>query len=261
MPRSLGARLALTLGITTLVVILAVGAALFVALRDLHRDAGFARLHAVGTTVLAQAGPRVERGEVVGLLETIREQLSGLEINVAFIAVGGRVVTLSGDVPPEGAVPAVPDTGRGTFTDDTIEFGDGRPWLASTMALGAVGAPDGRGLMLATQDRSGAETLSDLLRTVPFVLLVALLVGGPLGWLLVRSTVRPLRRLAVATTTIPSPGCGREPAAANPGGGPVRGPRPDGALQRDDGRARRLAPGRDRPSWRTCATTCGRRSP
>ena len=220
MLRSLGARLALTLGVTTLAVILAVGAALFVALRDLHRDAGFARLHAVGTTVLAQVGPRVERGEVQGVLGTIREQLAGLEINVAFVAVGGRVVTLEGDAPPAGAVPPVPATGRGTFVDDTVAFDDGRPWLATTMALGAVGAPEGRGLMLATPDRSGAETLSDLLRTVPFVLLVALLVGGPLGWLLVRSTVRPLRRLAVATTTIPSPSAAGSPPAPIPAEGP-----------------------------------------
>jgi signal transduction histidine kinase len=204
MPRSLGSRLALTLGVTTLAVVIAVGAALFVALRDLHRDAGFSRLHAVGTTVLAQVGPRLERGEAPAILSAIRDQLAGLEINVAFIGAGGRVVTLAGDAPPDGSVPAVPATGRGTFNDDTITFDDGRPWLATTMALGAVGAPEGRGLMLATLDRSGAETVADLLRTVPFVLLVALLVGGPLGWLLVRSTVRPLRRLATATATIPA---------------------------------------------------------
>lgn len=212
--RSLGARLALTLAVTTLAVLLAVGAALFVALRDLHRDAGFSQLHAVGTTVLAQVGPKVERGEAPAILATIRDQLAGLEINVAFIAVGGRVVTLAGDVPPEGAVPAVPATGRGTFADDTITFDDGRPWLATTMALGAAGAPQGRGLMLATLDRSGAETLADLLHTVPFVLLTALLVGGPLGWLLVRSTVRPLHRLADAAATVPSGDAPREPIPA-----------------------------------------------
>jgi signal transduction histidine kinase len=220
MPRSLGARLALTLGITTLAVVVAVGAALFVALRDLHREAGLARLHAVGTTVLAQVGPRVERGEAPAVLATIHEQLAGLEINVAFIAVGGRVVTLAGDVPPEGSVPAVPATGRGTFVDGTIAFDDGRPWLATTMALGPNGGTDGRGLMLATVDRSGAETLADFLHTVPFVILVALLVGGPLGWLLVSSTVRPLRRLATATATIPA----EDPVGAAPAPVPAEGP-------------------------------------
>jgi signal transduction histidine kinase len=210
MPRSLGSRLALTLGVTTLAVVLAVGAALFVSLRDLHREAGIARLHAVGTTVLTQVGARVDRGEAPAILETIQGQLAGLEINVAFIAIGGRVVTLSGDPPPVDAVPAVPATGRGTFGDATVAFGDGRRWLVTTMALGPVGAPEGRGLMLATPDRSGADTLADLLHTVPFVILVALLVGGALGWLLVRSTVRPLRRLATATGAVPE---------AQPGGG------------------------------------------
>jgi signal transduction histidine kinase len=198
--------MALTLGVTVLAVIVAIGAALSVSLRDLHRQAAFGRLHAVGTTVLAQAGARLERGEVQDLLETIRDELAGLEIRVVFVAAGGRPVALAGEAPPAGAVPPVPATGRGTFADATVELGDGRPWLATTMALGAVGGPDGRGLMLATLDRSGALALADLLRTIPFVVLVALLVGGPLGWRLVRSTVRPLRRLTTAAAAVPAPG-------------------------------------------------------
>ena len=129
-------------------------------------------------------------------------------------------MTLAGDPPPVGAVPDVPATGRGTFADATISFGDGRPWLATTMALGAVGAPQGRGLMLATPDRAGAETLADLLRTIPLVVLAALVVGGVLGWLLVRSTVRPLRRLAAAAAAVPVGGRTGTPAPL-PADGPT----------------------------------------
>jgi len=201
-----------------------------VSLRDLHRQAGFARLHAVGTTVLGQVGARLERSETTDLLATIRDQLAGLEIDVGLVTVGGRVVALAGDPPPVGAVPPVPATGRGTFADAVVAFGDGRARLATTMALGPLGAPAGRGLLLAAVDRSAAETLADLLHTVPFVVLVALLVGGPLGWLLVRSTVGPLQRLAAATATVARAGAGAGVARTAPPGvsppGPAPGPEP-----------------------------------
>jgi signal transduction histidine kinase len=152
------------------------------------------------------------------LLSTIRDELAGLEMNVAFVAAGGRVVTLEGDPPPDGVVPPVPATGRGTFADATVTDGDGRPWLATTMALGPLGAPAGRGLVLATLDRSGAQAVADLLRTVPFVLLVAIGIGGALGWLLARSTVRPLRRLADAAAAVPAPGSSGDPPQIPPEG-------------------------------------------
>jgi len=67
-----------------------------------------------------------------------------------------------------------------------------------------------RGFVLAAPDRAGAATLGDLVRTIPLVALVVLVVGGPLAWVLARSTTGPLRRLAAATASIPGAGHGAD---------------------------------------------------
>lgn len=213
MPRSLAGRLALTLTITALAVLIAVGGALFVVVRGLHRDAAFGRLHAVGATIVGQLGARADRADVGSALETLHDQLDPLDIALLFVNGAGRApVSLAGNARPLDALPAIPTGGRGTVADSTLRFDDGTTRVASVVALTPPGAILPRALVLATTDRSGAEALGDLLRTLPLVGLVLLLVGGPLAWLLARSTTGPLRRLAIAAAAVPSTGAGPEPA-------------------------------------------------
>ena len=213
MPKSLAGRLALTLTVTALAVLIAVGGALFVVVRGLHRDAAFGRLHAVGATIVGQLGARADRADVSSALEVLRDQLDALDIALLFVAGGARPpVSLAGNARPIDALPSIPTGGRGTVADVTLRFDDGTTRAASLVALTPPGAVLPRAFLLATPDRAGAETLGDLLRTLPVVGLVLLLVGAPLAWLLARSTTGPLRRLAVATAAVPFEGNGPEPS-------------------------------------------------
>ena len=207
MPRSLAGRLALTLTLTALAVLVGVGGALFVVVRGLHRDATFGRIHAVGATIVGQLGTRADRADVATALETLRDQLDALDIVLLFEAGEAR--------PPL----SLAGSARGTVADATIRFDDGTSRATSVVALTQPGAVLPRAIVLAAPDRAGAEALGDLLRTLPFVGLIVLLVGGPLAWVLARSTTGPLRRLAVATAAVPSEGAGPEPPPL-----PVEGP-------------------------------------
>jgi signal transduction histidine kinase len=219
-PRSLAGRLALTLTLTALAVLVGVGGALFVVVRGLHRDATFGRLHAVGATIVGQLGTRADRADVATALETLRDQLDALDIVLLFEAGEARPpLSLAGSARPVDGLPAIPTGGRGTVADATIRFDDGTSRATSVVALTQPGAVLPRAIVLAAPDRAGAEALGDLLRTLPFVGLVVLLVGGPLAWVLARSTTGPLRRLAVATAAVPSEGAGPEPTPL-----PVEGP-------------------------------------
>lgn len=220
MPKSLAGRLALTLTVTALAVLIGVGGALFVVVRGLHRDATFGRLHAVGAAIVGQLGARADRADVATELETLHDQLDALDIALLFVA--GEVrppLSLAGNARPVEALPAIPTGGRGTVADAMLRFDDGTTRATSVVALRQPGAVLSRAIVLATPDRAGAEALGDILRTLPLVGLVVLLVGGPLAWLLARSTTGPLRRLAAATAAVPFASSGPEPAPL-----PVEGP-------------------------------------
>ncbi len=213
MPRSLAGRLALTLIVMALAVLLAVGGALFVVLRGLHRDAAFGRLHAVGATIVGQLGAGANRADVTTALGTLGDQLDALDMTLLFEAGQGRpLVSLVGAARPTEPVPPIPSGGRGTVADATLPFDDGTTRALSVIPLTAPGALLPRAIVLATPDKAGAETLGDLLRTLPLVGLVLLVVGGSLAWLLARSTTGPLRRLALATAAVPTTRSGPEPA-------------------------------------------------
>ena len=222
MPKSLAGRLAFTLAIMALAVLIAVGGALFFVLRGLHRDATFGRLHAVGTTLLVQVGARVAQGtaqDALDSLDTLRQQVGELGLVVLFVAADRQPVLLAGTARPTGALPAIPAGGRGSFADAALRFDDGGTWDVSVMAATVPTAVVPRGFVLAAQDRAGAETVADLVRTIPLVALVVLVVGGPLAWILARSTTGPLRRLAAATASVPGAG-DTHPSAQLPEEGP-----------------------------------------
>ncbi len=204
MPRGLRARMFLAFAAVGLAAVLAAGAALFVVLRDLHRDATFATLRAVGTTVVAQSGVRLNRGNALQALAAVRDQVAGLEITVLFVPISGTPVTIAGDARPVDPLPSKPDADRGDAASGISRFDDGRDWAVAAIAIDKAAAPGSRALVLATPDRSAADALRDLARALPMVLACVLLVGGPLAWLLARSTSGPLRRLSAAAALIPS---------------------------------------------------------
>jgi len=207
-PRGLRARMLLAFTGVGLAAVLAAGAALFVVLRDLHREATFATLRAVGTTVVAQSGVRLNRGNAAQALAAVHDQVAGLEITVLFVPVSGAPVTIAGDARPVDPLPSKPDADRGDAASGITRFDDGRDWAVSAIAIDKAAAAGSRALVLATPDRSAADALRDLVRALPIVLLGVLVVGGPLAWLLARSTAGPLRRLSAAAALIPS---GAEP--------------------------------------------------
>jgi two-component system sensor histidine kinase MprB len=161
---------------------------------------------------VGQLGAGANRADVATALGTLGDQLDALDMTLLFEAGQGRpLVSLVGTARPNEPVPAIPSGGRGTVADATLAFDDGTTRALSVIPLTAPGALLPRAIVLATPDRAGAETLGDLLRTLPFVGLVLLLVGGSLAWLLARSTTGPLRRLALATAAVPTTRTGPEP--------------------------------------------------
>ncbi len=206
MPRSLAARIALALTVTAVAVLLAVGAALFVVLRDLYQRAEYSRLHAAGSTILAQLAARPTLGDAQAALAVLRDDLTGQSIAAYFVGPEGHVTALTGAATPADPLPPVPTSGRGTWADAIVAFSDGQRWATSSVSLAPLGAVTLRGLVFATPDRSGADTVGDLLRTIPLVALLVVVAGGGLGLWLTRSTTGPLRRLAAATARVPDAG-------------------------------------------------------
>jgi signal transduction histidine kinase len=100
--------------------------------------------------------------------------------------------------------PLEPAADRGTTVTGSVRFDDGDAHLFAATALRAAEAPGVRWIVLADLDRSGAEALRDLVRTLPIVILLVTVVGVPIALLLARSVTGPLRRLASATADLPS---------------------------------------------------------
>jgi hypothetical protein len=102
----------------------------------------------------------------------------------------------AGNARPAEALPPLPVGGRGTFDDATLRFDDGGSWTVTVVAATAPAGLVPRGFVLAAPDRARAATLGDLARTIPLVALVVLVVGGPLAWVLARSTTGPFAATA-----------------------------------------------------------------
>ncbi|MBP1704481.1 MAG: two-component sensor histidine kinase [Chloroflexi bacterium] len=204
MPRSLRGRMLLAFTAVGLAAVVAAGAALFIVLRDLHREATFATLRSMGTAVVAQSAVRLNRTNAAEALTTIRDELADPELAVLFVAANGTVVTIDGAVRPDESLPSQRDADRGDAASGLVRFDDGREWATVAVAIDRAAALRSRALVLAKPDRAAADAARDLARTLPVVLLAVLLVGAPLAWLLARSTTGPLRRLTAATASIPS---------------------------------------------------------
>ena len=205
MPRSLRSRLVAAFLAVALTLLVAVGGTLFVVLRGLHADATSASLADVAGSVLPQVRQSLGTGNLRGTIEDVRDQLAARSIQVMLIGADGRLRPIGGD--PVGDPIMATDGKPGDTLRGAVEL-DGQRYLyaATVLRRAATAAP--RAVAFLAVDKSGAQTLGDLARTLPAVAIVMLLVAVPLAWLVARSVTRPLERVAAT-------------AAGLPGGGPI----------------------------------------
>jgi signal transduction histidine kinase len=208
-PRSLGARLLAAFAVLALALVVAVGGALFVALRGLHQDATLGALSDVAGSVLPQVRESLGTGQLRGTVLEVRDQLAARNIDLLLVSADGRLRPISGATGTGSIGPvlltqdALPGQEvRGTL--DLHEAGyDGR-YLYVATALRRVGNAGPRAVAFIETDRSGALALADVGRTIPVVIIVILLIATPLALVLARSVTKPLRRIAAATSEIPA---------------------------------------------------------
>lgn len=220
MPARLTTRIVAAFGLLAVVLWLAIGATMFVALRGLHAEATSAYLADIAQTFAVRLRGAVADGDVRRVINQIRAEVAGSAVTIHLLSADGRVVDVGvADAAPAVAI-TIPDgtrigdtlTGVATYTD-----GDLHDYAALVLRGSNATAP--RAVLLSTLDRSGAAAIRDVGRSLPIVILVTILVGAPLAILLSRSVARPLARLANRTEDLV------DPAAEATAPLPLEGPR------------------------------------
>jgi signal transduction histidine kinase len=216
-PRSIGGRLVAAFALLSLVIVLAVGGALFVVLRGLHADATLNAMNDISGGLLPQVRQSIVDGDLRGTIDEVRTQLAERGYEVMLVGSDGRLRPIGGSPIGDALVPDGAIVGQSVSGATTL--GGQRSLYVATVVRRGIGAAAGaaaiKGIAVVTPDRSGAQALADLGRAIPIVLLIVLLVATPVALVLARSVTRPLERLAHATADIPA---GR--AAALPLAGP-----------------------------------------
>jgi signal transduction histidine kinase len=208
-PRSLGGRLVAAFALLALAIVIAVGGALFVALRGLHQDATLGELNAVAGSVLPQVRDSIGTGQLRGTVLELKDQLADDDIDLLVIGGDGRLRPIGEGLVATsfGPVLLARDAAAGDVFSGTLELHeagyDGR-YLYVATALRRVGSAGLRAVAFVEADRSGALALADVGRTIPVVVVVILLIATPLAVALARSVTRPMRRIAAATGEIPA---------------------------------------------------------
>jgi len=223
-PRSLGARLLTAFALLALAIVVAVGGALFVALRGLHQDATLGALGDVAGSVLPQVRESIGTGQLRGTVLEVRDQLAVRDIDLLLVSADGRLRPIGGAAVAGsfGPVLLTQDASPGQEVRGALELHDGGydgRYVYVATALRRVGNAGPRALAFLEADRSAALALADVGRTIPVVIIVILLIATPLALVLARSVTRPLRRIAAATGDIPA---GRATSLPLEGPGEVR---------------------------------------
>jgi two-component system sensor histidine kinase MprB len=233
---SLRARIGLVLFVFAMATLISVGGALWVSLRDLHRDAALGSLAELSVPYAAQAQrrfgvdilrprragePRSQdridrfrasaRGREATRVFTQFVQEAQAEIEAAGVSVlllqdgvatirdvsTGQVVLR--DEAPSVSVPTEPgDVEMGSTSIDGI----GEVLYAATTVGNARADRVVPALVLVRPDDSARLATADLFRALIVAALVLLAIGIPLAYALSRSVTRPLRRLAAASETV-----------------------------------------------------------
>lgn len=226
MPRSLSSRIIASFAALSLALLIAIGGTVFVVLRDLHRASTESRMADLADSLLPQLRASIAAGNLQGALSDTQQQLAANGVDIMLATADGQLHPINNFPSVTGSINLTTATLRGQDVHSTSVFADGKPhsWAATKV--------NARSVVFATLDRSGAEALGDLARTIPIGLLAVLLVGGPLAYVLSRSVTGPLRRLQHATAAVPTTSEPTDQAHApgavvgpSPGPVPVEGPR------------------------------------
>jgi len=229
-------RIGLVLLVFGLTTIIAVGGVLWLALRDLHRDAAQSTLAELTMPYATRAGQNIpadllrERGtgerparELIAafrdspagkraarafeeFVEETQDEIDEAGISVMLVQDGrlvvrdpesGRITSLDVDLDID-----LPLSRGEVITGTTAFEGEGEVNYAVT----TVRAPRSErvlpALVLLREDDSAALATADLIRSMSIAGLVLLLIGIPMAAGLSRSVTRPLRRLSEATGTV-----------------------------------------------------------
>lgn len=219
-------------GMTTLIV---VGAALWVALRELHRDAALGSLAELTVPYVAQARQRfplevlATRRPLRGILDTPGQRPAQLdeqatqqsflqfvreaqdEIDAAGVSVlllSERAGVVRDPTTREiGSLTVLPDVDvpdqRGVVTTGSTSMdGIGQILYAATPIGDARVDRDIPALVLFEADRSAELATADLLRALTIAAICLVVIGIPIAYGLGRSVARPLGRLAAASGAV-----------------------------------------------------------
>jgi two-component system OmpR family sensor kinase len=208
-PPSLGARIVAAFVILALAAWLAIGATMFVILRGLDATATTSALADISQTFLVRFSNNVAQRDLQAIVAEIRSGVAGSGTTIHVLRANGRLADLGdnggGGPEPADAIVIPAESTRGQTISGSVPYTDGKRHLyAATVLRNPNAAGLGpRAIILSRVDQSGAEALQDVLRSLPIVILVTLIVGGPLAVVLSRSVAGPLRRLVSAASNLP----------------------------------------------------------
>ena len=206
MPATLRGRILGTIAVLAVVVWLAIGAALFVALRSMHADETSSRLADIAQTFAVRVRGAVVDGDVRAVINQIRADVAGGAITVHVLAANGSATDVGpSDPAPAAAIPIDPTAKIGDTLTGQVRFADGELHDYAALVLRGPNTLAARAVLLSEVDRSGAEAIRDLTRTLPLVILVTLAIGAPLAYVLARSIAGPLDRVAARVSQLVDP--------------------------------------------------------
>ena len=207
MPRSLTGRIVGAFALLAIVLWLAIGGTMFVALRSLHAESTSSGLADIAQTFAVRLRSAVVDREVRQVIAQIRDEISSDVITVHLLAADGSVTDVGpSDPSPDGPIPIPATMKVGETLTGTMRFSDGVVHDYAALVLRGPNVATARAILLSTADHAGADAIRDVGRTLPIVILVTLAIGAPLAFLLSRSVARPLARLAARTSELVRPG-------------------------------------------------------
>jgi signal transduction histidine kinase len=203
LPRRLTGRIAIAFALLAFTIIVAIWFSVFVTLRDLERKQTLTRLADVADGLLSQIRENIldtpQRAEVLAYSQRLESQ--GIDVYLA--NADGRMRTLTGT--PVGSDPIDVGAARGDVRRGETTIDNARNLYASmVLRPGRAAQAMPTSVVFVTGDNSAAQAVADLAGAIPFAMLVAIIVGGPIAWLLARSVSSPLRRLSGATRSLAS---------------------------------------------------------
>jgi signal transduction histidine kinase len=223
MPRSLTGRIVGAFAVLAVILWLAIGATMFVALRALHAEATSSSLADIAQTFAVRLRGAVVDRDVRQVIAQIRDEVSSSVVTVHLLAADGSVVDVGpSDPAPAQPIPIPASTKIGETLTGSTRFADGEIHDYAALVLRGPNVVAARAVLLSSVDHSGADALRDLGRTLPIVILVTLAIGAPMAFLLSRSIARPLARLAQRTSELVVPGAPVGPPLPLGGPGEVR---------------------------------------